>query len=86
VGRRYARDYESSNDDSSSSDDSGDRRKQSRMLRTKRTSKTKMMKLIESDNQSDVFSRIMQKFMKQMAEENRRQAEDMSKKFEEVLS
>jgi hypothetical protein len=39
-----------------------------------------------SNNQSDIFVGIMQKFMKQMAEENRRQAEDMSKKFEEVLS
>jgi hypothetical protein len=28
----------------------------------------------------------MQKFIKQMAEENKRQAKDMFKKFEEVLS
>jgi hypothetical protein len=85
-GRRHARDSESSDDDNSSGDDSGDGRGQSRMPRTKRNSKTKKTKPVGSNNQSDIFAGIMQKFMKQMAEENRRQAEDMSKKFEEVLS
>lgn len=85
-GRRRARDSESSDDDNSSGGDSGDGRKQGRMPKTKRNSKTKKMKSMGSNNQSDIFAGIMQKFMKQMAEENRRQAEDMSKKFEEVLS
>jgi hypothetical protein len=85
-GRRHARDGESSDDDNSSGDDSGDGRKRGGMPKTKRNSKTKKTKSMGSNNQSDIFAGIMQKFMKQMAEENRRQAEDMSKKFEEVLS
>jgi hypothetical protein len=85
-GKRHARDDDSSDDDNSSGGDLGDGRKQSRMPRTKRNAKTKKTKPMGSDNQSDIFAGIMQKFMKQMAEENRRQAEDMSKKFEEVLS
>ncbi|KAH8650314.1 hypothetical protein BGZ60DRAFT_421726 [Tricladium varicosporioides] len=85
-GRRHARDSESSDDDNSSGDDSGDGRKQSRMPRMKRNLKTKKTRSLGSNNQSDIFAGIMQTFMKQMAEENRRQAEDMSKKFEEVLS
>lgn len=84
-GKRHSRNGESSDDDNSSSDDSGDGRKRSRVPRTKRKSKAKMQPM-GSNNQSDIFVGIMQKFMKQMAEENRRQAEDMSKKFEEVLS
>ena len=85
-GRRHARDDESSDDDKSGSDDSDDGRRHSRMPRRKRNSKAKKTKTMESNNHSDIFAGIMQKFMKQMAEENRRQAEDMSKKFEEVLS
>jgi predicted transcriptional regulator len=48
--------------------------------------KQKKTKPIRSDNQSDIFAGIMQKFMKQIAEENNQQAEDISKKFKEVLS
>jgi hypothetical protein len=85
-GRRHTRDSESSDNDNSSGDNSGDGQKQGGMPKTKRNLKTKKTKSMGFNNQSNMFAGIMQKFMKQMAEENRWQAEDMSKKFEEVLS
>ena len=63
-GRRYVRDSESSNDDNSSSNNLGDRRKQGSILKIKRNSKIKKTKSIGSNNQSDMFTSIMQKFMK----------------------
>ncbi|KAF4619059.1 hypothetical protein G7Y89_g14788 [Cudoniella acicularis] len=58
-GKRHVRDGESSDDDNSSGDESGDGYKQSRMLRTKRNSKTKKTKPIGSDNQGDIFASII---------------------------
>ncbi|KAF4610349.1 hypothetical protein G7Y89_g15771 [Cudoniella acicularis] len=83
---RHGRDGESSNDNNSSSDESDNKQKGSRIPQKKRNSKTKKTKNLEAkNNQSDALAGILQNFLKQI-EENRRQTENMSKKFEEVLS
>jgi hypothetical protein len=85
-GRQHTRDSKSFDDDNLSSNNSGDKQKRGGIPKTKRNSKIKKTKSIRFNNQSDMFAGIMQKFIKQMAKENKRQAEDMSKKFKEVLS
>ncbi|XTI85800.1 hypothetical protein V2W45_1508809 [Cenococcum geophilum] len=80
-GRRQAREVD---DDNSSDNSSSGGRKRSRMPK-RRNSKTKKTKTIESNNQ-DIFASTMQKFIKQLAKDSRRQEEVMSKRFKEVLS
>jgi hypothetical protein len=75
--RRHARSDESS--DEESDDSSSDRRRQSRKAKAKGKPKLK------GQPELDPFTDMMQNFMKQMTQENKRQAQNLAKGLEKVL-
>jgi hypothetical protein len=80
--KRRARDDESSDEDRSSNDSSSNRRRASRKSKDKGKSKPKAD---QSTSHNSVLEDIMRKFMKEMAEQNKIQTDNMVKQFEKAM-